>query len=547
MKKTQADTRRNLYSRVWKQLQSLPGVRGLGIGMRGWRIYIEAGLNCDAVPFPAAIAGFPTEIIPQQTTFLCYGNEFQATLQPGIQISGKGISGAGAGSIGCFARLTSDHKTIVLLTVSHVLYKDVQSGSGDGNECGQPKVCCCCCCTSHVIGRNRGNGSNGYNKVTVDYKHPTIPDIGESTGSEIDCGVAVLNNSRPYTNESQYYGMITGTPPSGSLGVSAGDTVEKVGSTTGHTKGTICQFNFTSVKYEAGGSGSIPSVLFPIEERDKSTPGSLTFINQLMVIPDPDSNDPLLEIDFALPGDSGSVVVNSTQQVVGLVTAIVPLNAALIAKYNPLLTSPIPPHAGSLTFVCPIGKVLTSLGIEIVDNMKGTVTTAGPVLTAPDDVLQHRERVLAMVRTLEALECELRDKAVGRKVLERIKEHRPELERLVEQKRAVKVAWNRCHGPAYAAHCLRSFEDERYVVPSEVDGVTPVELIQKMARVLKTHGSDRLQHDVAHYELLALELIAGSNSVWQLIDRLRKLDPVASADEDEVEVIANAGVSELKR
>jgi len=512
------------YSQVWKRIQLLPGVRGLGIGTRGWRIYVDSGLNSntfDQASVPSEIAGFPTEVISQQPTFPCYGNDFQNTLKPGIQIAGKGINGSG--SLGCFARLTSDHKTIVLLTASHALYENVKSGSGDGNKCGQPDVSCCCC---HVIGRNRGNGSNGYNQVTVDYTHPTISGIGESSGSEIDCAVAVLNNKRPYTNDSQYYGMIKGTPPSGSLGVSGGDPVEKVGSETGHTKGTIFQFNFTSVKYEAGGSGSIPNVLFPIDEQDLSTPGSLQLINYFLVIPDPDPNDSSRKTDFALPGDSGSVVVNSAREVVGMVAAIFPLDAARIAKLSPFLTTPIPPHARSFGVVCPIGKVLTSLGIEIVDNMQGTVPTAGAALTVPDDVLRERERVLAMERQFQGLQREICEKAMGREVLERIKEHRPEVARLIEKKRAVKVAWHRCQGPAYVAHCMRSLADQRHVVPDEVDGITPLELIQRMARVLKAHGSDRLQHDVGHYELLALDLIAGCNSVWQLVDRIRELNPV---------------------
>jgi hypothetical protein len=536
MKKTKADMLHSLYSQVWKRIQLLPGVRGLGIGARGWRIYVDNGLNSntfDQASVPSGIAGFPTEVVSQQPTFPCYGNDFQDTLKPGIQIVGKGVSGTG--SLGCFARLTSDHKTIVLLSAGHVLYEDLKSGSGGGNKCGQPDVSCCCC---HVIGRNRGNGSNGFNQVSVEFTHPSLSGINTSDGSEIDCAVSVLNNKRPYTNESQYYQMIKGTPPSG-LGVSGGDPVEKVGSETGHTKGTICQFNFTSVKYDTGGSGPVPNILFPIGQENTT---SVKLINQFLVLPDPDPNDPSGKAYFAFEGDSGSVVVNSEQQVIGLLIAMLPLDARGIAKISPFLTKPIPPYAGNLGVVSPIGKILPSLGIEIVDNMQGTVPSAGATLTVPDDVLRERERVLAIERQFQALQREICEKAMGKEVLERIKEHRSEVARLIEKERAVKVAWHRCQGPAYVAHCMRSLEDRRHVIPHDVDGITPLELIQRMARVLKAHGSDRLQHDVGHYELLALDLIAGCNSVWQLVDRIRELNPVQYGEEQEVTL--NSGVSE---
>jgi hypothetical protein len=54
-----------------------------------------------------------------------------------------------------------------------------------------------------------------------------------------------LKTSRPYTNDSGFYGMITGTPASG-LGVSGGDPVEMIGFTSGHRKGRVLQFKTTA-------------------------------------------------------------------------------------------------------------------------------------------------------------------------------------------------------------------------------------------------------------------------------------------------------------
>jgi len=540
-----ADKLRSLYSGVWDRLRSLPGVAGLGIGTKGWRIYVEPALTdfrCEKrYRLPSRIAGFPAEVVEKQTSFLCYGNDFQATLKPGLEIASKGQEG---GSLGCFARDRSNTNTIVLISNSHVLYGDIadMGGSGNGNDCGQPSVSCCCCCTSHVIGQNRGNGANAFNRVHVHVTHPQLPASDqEQSGSEIDCAAAILNNNRPYTNQSEFYGMIAGAPASG-LGVSAGDAVQKVGSTTGYTTGTLLEFTFNAT-YVSGGSGTVPSILLPLtvgggRTVEESFSGARGNINQFVVVPDPDPQNASRKTFFVRPGDSGSVVINSARQVIGLVTRMVQLDQEMIDYLNAFLTHPLPPHAGNLGVVCPIGKVLDSLGVEIVNNMQGTAPSAGAVLEVPDELLQRREKVIALERTLQDLEQEIRQKPLGRKVLDKIKEHRPEAARLVEQNRAVKVAWHRCQGPAYAAHCLHSFEDRGYKVPPEVNGVSVFDLVQRMAQVLKTYGSDRLRVDIQDHEQLACEWISGCDSVWQLVDRVRRL-----GTDDVHEVTTNAGVS----
>jgi hypothetical protein len=538
------DRLRTLHAQVWTWLQSIPGIAGLGIGVNGWRVYVESGFHVHHRDSPGCIpreiAHFPTEIVLKQASFACYGDDFQPLLKPGIQIKAKG---QGDGSLGCFARLTAAPNTIVMLSNRHVLYGDVADfgSSGDGNDCGQPSVSCCCCCASHVIGQNRGNGVNGFDLVVVKVTHPQ--NSGTFTGSDIDCAVAVLNGKRPYTNQSEFYGMITGTPATG-LGVSAGDTVEKVGATTGHTKGTICEFN-TSAVYQRGGTGAVPNILWPYpmvgDFLTENSAGATGNINMFFVIPEADASNPSRKTQFADGGDSGAVVVNSAKQVIGIITRTVKiLNQDGIDYLNQFLTTPLPPHAGTLGAVCPIGKVLDSLGIEIVNNMQGTVTTAGPVMEVPDEVVRECERVMALERTLQSLELEIRRKAVGREVVDKIGKHRPEAARLVERNRAVKVAWHRGQGPAYAAHCLHSFQDRGYEIPSQVNGVTPQELVRRMAQVLKTYGSEGLQSDIREYEQLALEWIEGCNSVWQLVDRLRKWEPAGGTNE--VEVTAEAGV-----
>jgi hypothetical protein len=95
----------------------------------------------------------------------------------------------------------------------------------------------------------------------------------------------------------------------------------------------------------------------------------------------------------------------------------------------------------------------------------------------------------------------------------------------MDRKREVTVAWHRMEGPAYAAHVLNSFRDHGHTIPGDVHGVTPQQLVARMAAVLRKYGSAALQADIARYEALALEwLTTGDTSVWELVDRLRRIE-----------------------
>ena len=374
-----------LHSQVWKRLRTIPEVSGLGIGLRddgreshpdiAWRIYVDGpatrSLLDETCGIPREIAGFPTEVIRKQPSFACYGNSFEGTIKPGLQVTRKNNSGGG-GTLGCFARVVGQPKKIVLLSNSHVLYGP---SAGADTKIGQPEVSCCCC---HVIGKNRGNGKNAFNKVKVEVSHPSMPSSEIHEGSEIDCAAAVVNNKRPFTNESEFYGMITGTPPAGTLGVSAGDSVQKVGSETGHTTGKIVEFN-TATTFLSGGTGTVPNILFPKSflAPGASSVGAQAMINQFVVIPDPDPTNPSLPTHFGAEGDSGAVVVNSAKQVIGMLTHVILMSPTTNQVFGPFMTTPFPPHVGALGIVSPIGPALAALGVEIVNNMSGSCDNRG--------------------------------------------------------------------------------------------------------------------------------------------------------------------------
>ena len=458
---------------------------------------------------------------------MSYGNDYQKTLRPGILIQSK-VATEG-GTLGCFARLASDASKIVLLSNSHVLYSDVSSfgASGDGSEVGQPSVSCCLCCTCRVIGKNH---KNAFKFVTVNVTSP-VEFAGTYKGSEIDCATALVNKTRPYTNEA-LYGMITGTPPAGSLGVAGNDTVEMVGSTTGPSKGKVLQLT-TVATYQSGGSGSVPNLLVPLPlsgtEVDEEFAGAFPSINQMLILPDPDPSDANRPTHFCGFGDSGSVVVNAARQVVGIVTRGWPVSANGRTEVDKMLPSPLPAHGGTLGVVSPIGPVLSQLGIVIANNMSGTVTSAGESVEELRRAEAEREEELVLQDTLRVLEVEVRSKALGAAAMTALDRHRAEVLRLVNTQRQVTVTWRRNGGPAFAAHCLHSIRDHDYVRPDSVEGVTPILLMEKMATVLRRFGSSELRSDIDRYESLAYSWVEGCTSVWQLVERMRGLENIETS------------------
>lgn len=451
---------------------------------------------------------------------MSYGNDYQETLHPGILIESK-VSPQG-GTLGCFAHLAGDPSKIVMLSNSHVLYADVASfgASGDGADVGQPSTTCCLCCICRVVGTNH---RAAFKHVRVNITSPPAW-AGVRNGSEIDCAIALVNKKRPYTNAT-LYGMITGTPAAG-LGVSANDPVEMVGSTTGRSKGKVLRFK-TVATYQGTGV-SIPDLLLPIEMQgtviEEEQAGVFPSINQMLILPDADPADATRRMHFCSFGDSGAVLVNAARQVVGIVTRAWPLSDGGRAQLNPLLDAPLPPHAGTLGVVSPIGPVLSALGIVIANNMSGTVTSAGESIDESRRAAAERDDERALQRTLRELDAEVRAKALGAAAMAALDRHRAEVMRLVKTQRQVAATWRRHGGPAFAAHCLHSIRDHDYVIPESVDGVTAVVLMQRMATILRRFGSAQLRADIDAYESQAYAWVEGCTSIWQLVERLRGLE-----------------------
>ncbi|MGJ3246518.1 MAG: hypothetical protein ACFE0I_10630 [Elainellaceae cyanobacterium] len=494
-----------LYPAAAKLLRRFPGVIGVGVGYKesndqltsqlAWRVYVRDKKKGDRLPashiIPDQVEGIPTDVIDKASSQLTFGEDYQETLKPGIQIA----SDFGEeGTLGCFARLKTDH-SIVLLSNSHILY----GFSNAELDVGQPSVSSSWCCKCRVIARNIGNGSNNFNLVTVNVQDAQGSE--SYSGSEYDCAIARLNGKRPYTNEIPFIGMIRGTPPPGDFGVSVNDEVEKVGSTTGHTKGVILKSPTISQEYDNG--TPIPEILIPYPRRHylDELAGALPTINQLIIMPKPGYSR------FAFSGDSGSVVVNNQKQVIGLISGMVVVDDPIKSLFN------LPDYVETLGLANPIHKVLEAQNIEIPDNLASTTPTSGKTLEI-NPLYEEERHFQTQVNELRA---RLNQTASGQVLLNCVAIHQGEVNLLVNRKRPVAVVWHRCHGPAFAAHCLKSVRDPDHIIPREIDGVSREKIISEMANALREYGSVSLGEMIATYLPFALEVVSTVSTIRDLV------------------------------
>ncbi|BFU95568.1 MAG: hypothetical protein NTNFB02_22900 [Nitrospira sp.] len=122
-----------------------------------------------------------------------------------------------------------------------------------------------------------------------------------------------------------------------------------------------------------------------------------------------------------------------------------------------------------------------------------------------------------------ALERDLAGTAFGREWTDLIRAHAPEVRHLVNHHRAAKVAWQRCQGPGFLAHVLKSAREPTHRVPREIAGTRIENAIVSMAAVFQEYGSADLADAVAEHYLTVLECAARIESAADAIANVRRV------------------------
>jgi hypothetical protein len=302
--------------RYQAKAMSIPGVFGTSIGIRQTAgklvtepaiiFHVETKRPLQEIPagerIPKELEDFPTDVVGKEvsvaTTATALNDERDyRPLEGGCQITEGRSSTNNKGTLGCAVKYVGNDRPddtlykgrIYILSASHVML-------GVGNSIYQPYK------FSEHIGNVRAS-------VLNDKVDAAIADIAHDEGA------------KPTIIE---IGLVKGAYTVTDRDIRGIYRVKKRGRTTGLTSGYIGSMGF---KATAG-----------IGREQAATQGLMTIISR-----DSDNN----VVNFAGPGDSGAVVVNDKNQVVGLLTQMV--------------------VAGDLSccYAIPIDTVLKALDIEI--------------------------------------------------------------------------------------------------------------------------------------------------------------------------------------
>jgi hypothetical protein len=268
---------------VRAHLQHIPVITNIGIGAKevggrmtddfAFRVYVGTKLPAGDVPaqwqIPARVEGVPTDVLPTSSTQVLVDDRKLRPLRGGTQVKNEFVqddSRTLAGTIGCLVKFI-DTLEVMALTCEHVT---LAGQAALGVSMGQPKyVTSCCCCTYNMIGKAFRAVKN----------------------AQLDCAVIKLDDD--IANEVEAVDGVNLVEGLGTLTGAAQavcfETIRKRGRTTGLT------------------TGRVKEVLFE---------GS-----QILIEPTGPAPPPGETLRFADLGDSGSVLVNNTNQVVGLLWA----------------------------------------------------------------------------------------------------------------------------------------------------------------------------------------------------------------------------------
>ena len=190
---------------------------------------------------------------------------------------------------------------------------------------------------------------------------------------------------------------------------------------------------------------------------------------------------------FVQPADSGAVLVDDQQQVVGLIAAQV--------------EQPDRPDLSGYAFGAPIQTIMDRLGIriltatalgqdQVVADTEGEPRPGG-VATAS---LRSEERAL-----LSRAQDELLATEPGRRYAELTRAHRPEVQALIDTNRRVAVAWQRNGGPLLFQLALNAVQHPETAIPRELNGRPLDACITNILQKLDEHGSAALRSDIAKF------------------------------------------------
>jgi hypothetical protein len=401
-----------------------------------------------------------------------------------------------SGSLGCFARLGDRD---VLLTCSHVLFPGFRVVANQAVY--QPYFSSCC-----------SGGDRFAAPITIG-EPVDGKTFGGFTGSVslVDCGIADLDEKVKFANIWVDGTAIKGVVKSG-LGVVKGPKLEDEPSAEQLVKiytprlGRVIQGTLLADPTKAASNADPDKVIFAREfaNPDDDAAGTRTLTNQFLVMPRPGAGNQA-SIDH---GDSGSVVLNHENRIVGMVARKYPLAKLFATLPEELL------GVEFVAVVTPIGAITKHLGITIPDDFSGTASSGPRVQVSVPDPDRQRQR-----SGIDRLRSGLATSRRGRVLIAKVERHQREVRRLFQRVRELAALWRRHHGPAFFHHGVQNAQRPEHVVPDRIDDVSRAQLVEAVLPVLLRHASPPLRRDLERYRDWASALLL----------EVRSLDDVPAA------------------
>lgn len=439
---------------------------------------------------------------------------------PGMDIGNPSATTGGEdGALGCFARKRDDQSP-VLLSCAHVLFANLPDAQNLAIACPPPSSTCC---SGTQIATTLKTWVQGFG-TQLSVKITGVTQV--QSGFQTDCAMAKLLDTVSFTNEIPVIGMISGAP-SGNLGIVAGPPFGTPPTADQYVRfyspltkrvhyGTILTLPDQGTII---GGGALDPLLEPwtVDTSLDAMAEAQPNIAQILVMPRPAPGEGLpgsSRLYFGRGGDSGSVVVNKDNQVIGII-------CRGGGKPDISNNSPEWNAVGGIGVLNPIQKVLDVLGVDIPASFSRTVASAGgsAIYMAGID---PEEKALQLGR--RRIEEKLEKTRLGRLLIGKLSEHRVEARRIVLGNRRALVVWRRHQGPAMIQHFIKNLRDPAHVVPTQINGVNRAALMRAMAGAFLRYGSPRLRRDVEKYREIALRYGPGITSVDQvplLVEQLR--------------------------
>ncbi|MFO7679611.1 MAG: hypothetical protein R6X34_06125 [Chloroflexota bacterium] len=453
-------------------LSQYPGVVSVEIGIKetgskltddlAFRVYVTQKVPPDQLApnqmIPNEIMGFKTDIIEYDIPVQTENSDKFRPLKGGIQIDNE--KPAGYGTLGCIAQVNGSNE-VVVLTNAHV----VRSGGATGSiNMGQPEYVDCCCCTCDDIGHSAASDQ-------------LLDGSSDAAIVHLKSGVGAENVIRMLNGDGS-----DGTVNGSTTAVVSTDTVIKVGRTSDKTQGTILSITHGT-----------PA------NADEGRPART---NQILI--QPNAGVTL----FQDRGDSGSVLVDASNRVVGIMWGAYLVPGSSL--YGHGIASPIGPVLSGLNISIPTGGLTTSSA------------AAGVFMETAVSSSQFRQPQPEATQLLAHLQARLSQTTQGRSLLALIETHRREVITLINQKRPVTVTWHRKQGPAYLAALGRSLKEPSYRIPLEINDVSRQQAFLSITAILAEHGSDSLRHTIDQYASQLLTIASNCHTIAEILTVLEE-------------------------